>query len=409
MTIPLSPSSAPVESHQLLERLRVLARDNFAQRADDYDRTITFPVDDFADLFHAGLLAPAVPTEYDGLGLGMRTGLYDLWMMTKEIAAADMSLARCWEGHVNSQLLLSSLANAEQQQRWFEGIVRHGELWACWSGEPQSRTPQQKQGVGTNVEQVEGGFVVRGTKVFATSAGHAKWAILLVNLFGPGGARHASDAPDGLLLLAVDLDDESIRFDDSWWDPIGMRGTVSQLVQFNETLIPAANQIGLPGQYLREQWQTLFSPHYGATFLGGAEAALRYALEYLGKQRKTEDPFVQQRLGRMSINVETAHLWLRHVAGLWQDGHTDDARQAGVRARFIIEQLATETLDNGIRACGARCLIRPSPIERIYRDLSFYVRHDNADHVLASIGSAVTGHPHDISFFNPLPRERGEG
>jgi len=48
----------------------------------------------------------------------------------------------------------------------------------------------------------------------------------------------------------------------------------------------------------------------------------------------------------------------------------------------------------------ARSLIRPSPIERIYRDLSIYARHDNADHLLATIGREALGKIHDVSFFH---------
>ena len=78
----------------------------------------------------------------------------------------------------------------------------------------------------------------------------------------------------GYLLLACDLTDPSVQFDESWWDPIGMRGTVSYLVRFDQAFIPQENQIGQPGQYLSEGWQSRFSPHYGATFLGGAEGAV---------------------------------------------------------------------------------------------------------------------------------------
>ncbi len=54
-----------------------------------------------------------------------------------------------------------------------------------------------------------------------------------------------------------------------------------------------------------------------------------------------------------------------------------------------------------IRACGARCLIRPSPVERILRDLSFYLRHDNDDHILATVGKALLGQRYDPSFHKP--------
>src|ERR1700736_5064476 len=91
-------------------RIAGLAREKFAPRADGYDRAAAFPAEDFEDLFRAGVHAPCVPEVYGGLGLGPGRSTYVLWMMTKELARAAMSLARCWEGHVNSQVLISALA-----------------------------------------------------------------------------------------------------------------------------------------------------------------------------------------------------------------------------------------------------------------------------------------------------------
>ena len=379
-----------------------MAREKFAPRAAYYDQTATFPAEDFADLFAAGLIAPVVPQEYGGLGLGPYRGdVLTLWMMTKEIAKADLSLARCWEGHVNSLVLLDGMATREQKAVWFKGVVERGDKWVAWSGEPQARAPGETARFGTAVEKVEGGYVVEGNKVFATSAGGAQWAILLVNTAGPGGARHATASPDTQLLMACDLSDPTVQIDGSWWDPIGMRATVSRLVNFRRTFIPDANLIGYPGQYLKEGWQTCFIPHYAATFLGAAEAAYEYALEYVTAQNKVDDPYVQHHLGQMSVDVETAHLWLRHVAGLWETGKYQEAQIAGSRARHVIEHLAEGTVKRCIRACGARCLNRPSALERIYRDLSFYVRHDNDDQILATIGKSVLGLTHDPSFYKP--------
>jgi alkylation response protein AidB-like acyl-CoA dehydrogenase len=103
----------------------------------------------------------------------------------------------------------------------------------------------------------------------------------------------------------------------------------------------------------------------------------------------------------MAINVDTGHLWLQQLARLWDKGHRDQAQLAGSRARHVIEHLALQTVDHCIRACGARSLNRPSPVERIHRDLSFYVRHDNDDHILSTIGKAVLGQPFDPSFYKP--------
>jgi alkylation response protein AidB-like acyl-CoA dehydrogenase len=376
-----------------------LARKNFATRADGYDRTAAFPAEDFEDLFRAGVHAPCVPEAYGGLGLGPGRHTYVLWMMTKELARVDMSLARCWEGHVNSQVLISALANEEQKARWFEGIVDRGDIWVAWSGESQSKVPGQAVRFGTHLRKVSGGYVLNGTKAYATSAGHARRAILLVNAEGPGGARHASASPDQLLLLTCNLDDPRVTFDSSWWNPIGMRATVSYMVRFDNVFIGAEDVIGRPGQYLNEGWQTRFSPHYATTFLGGAEAAYEYAVESIKRQQRDDDPYVIHRIAQMSLNIETAHLWLRQVAELWDTSRTDEAKVAGIRARYLVERLAMETLDHCIRACGARSLVKPSPVERIYRDLSIYVRHDNSDQILATIGRQVLGRDYDGSFF----------
>src|SRR5438477_2374048 len=220
------------EQLALIDRVGVLAREKFAVRAPEYDRTATFPSEDFADLFSAGLNAAAIPKEHGGLGLGPYRGdVFTLWMMTKEIAKADLALARCWEGHANSLVLLDGLADDAQRRRWFTGIIERNETWVAWSGEPQARATGEQVRFGTSVELTEGGFVLNGTKAFCTSAGGARWALLLVNPAGPGGARHASaEAAETVLLLACDLMDPTIRIDGAWWDPIGMRATVSHAV-----------------------------------------------------------------------------------------------------------------------------------------------------------------------------------
>jgi alkylation response protein AidB-like acyl-CoA dehydrogenase len=391
-----------ITNQDLIARAGALARESFADRAAYYDHSATFPFEDFDDLFRAGLHGAAVPREFGGLGLGPYAGdVFTLWMITKELAKADLSLARCWEGHCNSLVLLAGIADESQKSRWFEGVIERGEKWVAWSGEPQSQAPGEQSSFGTTTEKVEGGYIVDGTKVFCTSAGGAQWAILLVNTAGPGGARHATGSHEGLLMLACDLSDPSVSFDGSWWDPIGMRATVSHLARFDSTFIPESNLLGRPGQYIDENWQTCFIPHYAASFLGAAEASYEYALSHVGAQKKAGDPYVQQRIARMAINVETGNLWLRHVADMWETGSYDEARLAGSRARYLIEHLSRDTVEECIHACGARCLNRPSPIERIHRDLSFYLRHDNDDHILATVGKSILGESHDPSFYKP--------
>jgi alkylation response protein AidB-like acyl-CoA dehydrogenase len=245
--------------------------------------------------------------------------------------------------------------------------------------------------------------VVEGTKAFATSSTNASWAILLVDPAGPGGARHSTGSRGGVLMLACELADPAVTIDTGWWDPLGMRGTVSHVVSFDRAYIPEENLIGAPGSYFSAGWQTAFIPQYAASFLGAAEAAYEFALEYVKVHNKASDPYVHHRVGAMAVNVATGDLWLRHVAALWDAGKLAEAALAGNYARHLIEHLAEETVQHCIRACGARSLMRPSCVERILRDLTFYERHDNDDQVLATIGRSVLGEPTDLAFATPPP------
>jgi len=112
-------------------------------------------------------------------------------------------------------------------------------------------------------------------------------------------------------------------------------------------------------------------------------------------QDRGADPYVQQRIGRMAVDLETAGLWLTHVARLWDRGSRDEAKAAGVRARHLIEHLALAVVDNCVRACGSRSLIRPSPVERLLaplgRDARLVTVMDGHPLALSWLGS-VLGH-----------------
>src|SRR5215470_16114019 len=158
----------------LIARMRELAQYHFAQRAATYDREAAFPSEDFDDLYRAGLLSAVVPSQHGGLGLGPHRGnVFTLWLITKEIAKVDLSLARCWEGHCNSMVLIDGMGTDAQKERWFRDVVDHGEIWVAWSGEPQARASVEKIGFGTTTAKVDGGYTVSGKKAFATSAGGA--------------------------------------------------------------------------------------------------------------------------------------------------------------------------------------------------------------------------------------------
>src|ERR1051326_4895114 len=107
-----------ISSGNILSELRKLVQQEFAPRANQYDTLYGFPKENFQSLFRSGFLAATVSEEFGGMGLGNNKGnVRTLWAMTTEIARADMSTARCWEGHNNALMLLDNLGTFSQKEK----------------------------------------------------------------------------------------------------------------------------------------------------------------------------------------------------------------------------------------------------------------------------------------------------
>ena len=134
-------------------------------------------------------------------------------------------------------------------------------------------------------------------------------------------------------------------------------------------------------------------------FCGAACGAYEYTIEYIRSQNKQADRYVQHHLARIRIDVETLEMWLAKVAHQLSGGNYSAGWMDGSKLRHLAEVLAEDSVKRCIRICGARCLNRPSRLERLYRDLSVYTLHDNQDHVLANIGRILLDLPAADSFF----------
>jgi alkylation response protein AidB-like acyl-CoA dehydrogenase len=146
--------------------------------------------------------------------------------------------------------------------------------------------------------------------------------------------------------------------------------------------------------------QTRFTPHYAVSFLGALEGAFEYTLAAVKAQKRQEDPYVQHHIANIKMNIDTLELWLNQVAHKLDQGLNEEAREAASKFRYLAEQLAEDGVKQCIKVCGARSLNKPSRLERIYRDLTMYVLHDNADNVLATIGRRALGQSVDNAFFS---------
>lgn len=377
----------------------------FAARAAGYDREIRFPTEDFDDLQSAGLLATAVPVAFGGAGISMSNGdPLTQWRVTTEVAKGDLSLGRCYEGHVNAVDLINAHGTADQRARYLSAVASGDCRFVIWGSEPVRKEVKDfnlKIGNQTVAEPVPGGWRISGIKGFATSAGAGAATHALIIALLPDDSRELAEQQH---LFIVDLDQPGVHVDPDWWHVLGMRATVSHMVKLDGVMVPEHGRLMTIKTYLDQFWQARFIPHFTASFLGASQAALDFSVGYLSERGKADDPYVQHHAARMKIGIELMQGYLERTAAGWTSGRVAEAAVMSNICRAIGEEQAEAVLHAAIRACGASALLEKYPLERIFRDLATYVRHESIDRILGTIGRACLGLSYDANWSNPAAR-----
>lgn len=369
----------------------------FAGRARRYDEDNAFPAEDFEDLRQAGLLSTSVPREHGGAGISMSNGdPLSQWRITSAVAAGDLSLGRCYEGHINTVDLINVFGSEQLKRKVYPEVVAGRMRFVIWGSEPIRQDSQdlyKRLSGQTIATKVPGGWRLNGVKAFATSAGGASHVIITAAVDDP------SLSPlEQQLWFMVDANTPGIGIDRSWWHSLGMRATVSHRVELKDVFAAEDARLFSTKEYLDRLWQARFIPHFSASFLGAATAAYDFAVAYIQQRGKTGDAIVQHQVAQMKVALDLLDSHLVATAQAWTSG---DHAAAGLKSnicRAMGEMQAMEVVHLAVRMCGATALLENFPLGRILRDLQTYVRHESIDRILTTIGRACLGLDYDPNF-----------
>ena len=337
----------------------------------DYDGA--FPTDEFRWLYEEGLLAAALRPELGGVGLGVLPGTTpDLLKLLRHIGRGNLAVGRLFEGHVNALLLFQTFGTPAQQAAW-AADVHAGRQFSVWNTEAAD---------GVHLAALPSGkYRLQGAKTFASGAEHVARP-LITGATEDGGWQ--------MVIIPTERVPSAVS-DPSFWHPLGMRATASVHMDFTGLEISQEDLLGKPGDYYRQPAFGGGGIRFMAVQIGGAAAVLEHTRLFLRDQRRTEDPFQRERVGKMASLIEAGDLWLRG-AGEITDNPEADAEtvvQYAHMARAAIEEICLEVLRLSERCVGARGLLRPHPFERIHRDLTLYLRQPDSDAALVDAGRYV--------------------
>ena len=360
---------------RLVKLARDVSNDHFAARAPAFDESGKFPSENFSDLATHGLLGACVPESEGGLGANFRTYM----MMGAEVGRACGSTALTWNMHVSSTLWTGEIINelrltpeqleehARRRQRHSERIVRDGAVYS----QPGSEANKSATGevlFSTKAKKVEGGWMINGKKIFASLAGNADYYGVL--------CCEEKENPQlrDTMYIAVPASADGVSVSGAW-DTLGMRGTNSLNLHFNDVFVSEEEQLLPTGVYQQAamRWPHMFLT-LSATYIGLAQGAFDFTVGYLrgeipgAPKGRRESATKQLSVAEMRFQLEqTKALWFQAISEARVDPSKEERLRA-LAAQHSAMEGANQSCQKAIKTCGGHSLFRSFPLERMYRD-----------------------------------------
>ncbi|MBY0610833.1 MAG: acyl-CoA/acyl-ACP dehydrogenase [Beijerinckiaceae bacterium] len=348
------------------ERFRLSKADleGIASNAARLDKDGAFPADDIALLHERGLLLAALPDR------GLRRGGHrHLKAILTDLGAANLSLGRLFEGHVNAARLIDRYAGDDLRARVSRDVAS-GHLMGIWNTEA----------IGRPLKLIEDGESLRleGGKTFVSGVGHIDRAVV--------SAIDGQDV-DRLIYAEIPRHDEGRIM--SGWGATAMRATANGGIDLTGIRIEPMQVFGNPGDYMREPdfsagaWRTL------AVQLGGMNAIAAALIDHLVNVAQGTADLQRMRLGTIIARCQTASLWVDRCACVAEtDSLPVDEIVATVNlGRSVVSEAARDVIDLTKQAIGARAFLVEHPAERLLRDLDFYLRQPAPDQAVLKAAS----------------------
>ena len=368
---------------QVVDKARWVAKECLEPRAAGYDASAGHTWESWNDLWNHGLLAISVPTTYGGLGADMLTYIMAIESLAYGCTNSTMTL------HMHSivQQVINAIATPEQKEVFYRDVVEDGRVFGSWGSEPESRGGT-RAGKRTVISPIEGGYVVNGRKHFCSMAGAAHRCMIHC-------AMRGYDGVDAFQLVLMPSDTPGISIEGEW-NALGMRATVSPSVSFDECVVDRHCLLGEPGSVLKKGVIEGFGLGYAAVYLGAAQRALDFTVEYCKTHQFDPDPapmswnvVVQRNVAEMTMVLEGARQVLFKSAGLWESTNPANRAVLAARAKYSAASAALAVTSKCIQTVGGRAIRKGLPLERLYRDVrTATLMPPNSDRCMELVGKA---------------------
>ena len=369
------------EQQHLIERVNALVKERIAPRAAQYDAEFAMPVEDIQDLHRQGWLLANLDKRRGGLGFGLHgDDPLSFFLIDEHLAYGNPSTAHCFQVHNNGLMMIDAMASDAEVKQWLARTIERGALLPGAGAEPYGVAP-------TSAKKVSGGYLVSGTKHYATNASMAEWLWI---------GRVASDSHPKPIMFMLHKDTPGLKIDTEAWRPTGMRACVSPWLYLENCFVPEENLLGQPGQFLGENWMGKINFAFTANYLGSARAMYDWALAYIRERNGARDSYRQLRFGELKSMLDAARLILYGAVRMFKN-NPNDAMVAAHEAKWMAKETLEKIIWSTAEICGSTALFVKHPLERFYRDMHLHMMHGRHDIAAQIVGASELGEPYDTN------------
>ena len=349
------------EQRQIQDTFARFCAERIMPNAAAIDEAHAFPRELFQEIAKLGFFGMRYPAAVGGLEVDLVT----LCLALEEIARGSMSLAGC----VTMQSLMGTkflemLGNADIRERLLIPALRGEKIGGICMTEPNAGS--DLGGIATTARKVEGGYVLKGQKMWVTAAPVADFFTVFARA---GEARK-------LTIFLVEKGFNGLAVGKAI-PKMGVWALPTSELALDDCFVPDSHRLskeeGDGEAHLRKLLAEIRIVT-GALALGGARGALDEAIRYAGERQQFGKPInryqaIQLKLAEMGTDLEAARRLVHYAAWLKDSGRPHHKEAA--MAKLFASEAAAQICDKAARIMASYGFSMEYPVQRYLRDIRF--------------------------------------
>ena len=350
------------EDHEALrEAVRAVAENKIAPYAAEVDRTASFPTAAYEALVASDFHAPHVPDEYDGVG----ADAVACAIVVEEVARVCASSSLIPGANKLGSTPLVLAGSEDLKQKYLRPLANGATTFSYALSEREAGSDTAAMRTRATADGDD--WVLNGQKSWITNAGFSEYYTVLA-VTDPDGKRGSN-----VSAFVVEKSDAGFSFGEKE-RKLGIKGSPTRELHFDNVRIPADRIIGQPGEGLKIALRTLDHTRVtvGAQAVGIAQGALDFALGYV-KERKqfgkriADFQGIQFMLADMAMSLEAARHMV-YAAAAKSERNDADLSFFSAAAKCYASDVAMHVTTDAVQLLGGYGFTEDVPVERMMRD-----------------------------------------